>query len=103
VRNPQIITQPANKTTAFKGSGNSRGMSHSNASKPVLGFDMTVVVVNVFGQEVARLSVKGEKTYSPSASLRRTTWDCRDVKRGIYFYKLEIEGKQVSGKIVVQK
>jgi hypothetical protein len=64
---------------------------------------MTVVVVNVFGQEVARLSVKGEKTYSTSASLRRTTWDCRDVKNGIYFYRVEMEGKQVSGKIVVQK
>jgi hypothetical protein len=64
---------------------------------------MTVVVDNVFGQEVARLPVKGEKTYSPSANLRRTTWDCRDVKSGIYFYKLEIEGKIVSGKIVIQK
>ena len=52
----------------------------------------TLVVVDVFGQEVVRLPVKSEKT----------VWDCRGVRNGIYFYKVEIEGEVVSGKIVIQ-
>ncbi|OQX75237.1 MAG: hypothetical protein B6D61_10750 [Bacteroidetes bacterium 4484_249] len=88
VRNPPANTQPANKTLAFKDDRNNQGVSQSLRS-----FDMTVVVVNIFGQEVARLPVKGEKT----------VWDCRDVQNGIYFYSVEIEGKVVSGKVVVRK
>jgi hypothetical protein len=49
-----------------------------------------VRVVNLFGQEVAKLPVKSEKT----------VWDCREVEDGIYFYFLEIEGKRYSGKVV---
>ncbi len=52
-----------------------------------------IQIVNIFGQEVTMITVKQEKT----------VWDVRQVKGGIYFYKLEIEGKVLSGKIVVQK
>ena len=52
---------------------------------------MTVLVVNVFGQQVAELPVTSEKT----------VWDTRQTKKGIYFYILELEGKVVSGKLTI--
>jgi hypothetical protein len=52
-----------------------------------------VRVVNLFGQEVANLPVKSEKT----------VWDCREVKTGVYFYFVEQEGKRYSGKVVINK
>jgi len=33
----------------------------------------------------------------------KIVWDTKEVKNGIYFYKMEMEGKVVSGKVVVQK
>jgi len=51
-----------------------------------------IQIMNVFGQEVARLPVKQEKT----------VWDCREEQSGIYFYRVEIEGILYSGKVVVQ-
>jgi len=33
----------------------------------------------------------------------KIVWDCRGVQNGIYFYSLEMEGKVVSGKIIIQK
>jgi hypothetical protein len=53
--------------------------------------EITVVIVNVFGQTVKTLPVTSEKT----------VWDCRNIKCGIYFYKMELHGKLVSGKIVI--
>ncbi len=52
-----------------------------------------IQIMDVFGQVVARMPVKQEKT----------VWDCRQVQNGIYFYRVEIEGILYSGKIVVQK
>ncbi|OQX74251.1 MAG: hypothetical protein B6D61_11750 [Bacteroidetes bacterium 4484_249] len=90
-------------------------MSHSAAQGKPPGFDMTraigmtgadettVVIVNILGQTITRLPVKTEKTNPPSASLWRTLWDTRQIQNGIYFYKVEIEGKIVSGKVVIQK
>ena len=87
VRNPPAITQ-LSKTSTFKVCGNSQGVSQSLRS-----FDMTVVVVNAFGQTIATLPVKAEKT----------VWDCREVQSGIYFYVVEIDGAVLSGKVVIQK
>ncbi len=96
-------------------SHNSKEIPHPNAQNQPKGFGMTasngmtgvdgmtVVVFNIFGQEVIRLPVEDEKTVPTSASLRRALWDTRNVKNGIYFYHLEIEGKMVSGKVIVQK
>jgi hypothetical protein len=55
--------------------------------------ETAVTIVNVYGQEVASLMAKEGKT----------VWDTRQTKDGVYFYGMEIEGKVVSGKIVVQK
>jgi hypothetical protein len=51
-----------------------------------------IKVNNIFGQEVAMLPVKRE----------RTVWDCRDIEQGIYIYKIEIKGLTVAGKIVIK-
>lgn len=51
-----------------------------------------IQIVNVFGKQVETLSIKTEKT----------VWDTREVKNGIYFYKIEIDSKVLSGKIVIQ-
>jgi hypothetical protein len=51
-----------------------------------------IQIVNVFGEQVESLLIKAEKT----------VWDTRDVQSGIYFYKLEIASKVISGKIVLQ-
>ena len=75
-----------------------KGTTAGNSGDSSLRFGMTgadepeVVIVNVFGQEVASLPVRHEKT----------VWDTRTVTNGIYFYRVEIEGKVVSGKIVIQ-
>jgi hypothetical protein len=68
-------------------------------SNPGMGHSMgvrnppSITITNIFGQEVAQLPVKTEKT----------VWNTRMVKEGIYFYNIEIEGNLVSGKVVVQK
>ncbi|NOX45823.1 MAG: T9SS type A sorting domain-containing protein, partial [Chlorobi bacterium] len=55
--------------------------------------NVTIHIVNVFGEQVETLLIKAEKT----------VWDTREVQSGIYFYHVEIDGKVFSGKIVVQK
>lgn len=52
---------------------------------------LAIRITNLFGQEVTKLPVKTEKT----------VWDTREVKNGIYFYRVELEGKVVSGKLVL--
>ncbi len=86
-------------------SHNSKEIPHPNAQNQPKGFGMTasngmtgvdgmtVVVFNIFGQEVIKLPIMDIKT----------VWDTREVKNGIYFHHLEIEGKMISGKVVVQK
>jgi len=56
-------------------------------------FGCEVRVANLFGQLVAKLPIKSEKT----------VWDCRKVKAGVYFYFVEIDRKRYSGKIVINK
>ncbi len=50
-----------------------------------------ITITNLYGQEVTKLPVKTEKT----------VWDTRQLKRGIYFYRLELEGKIISGKLTL--
>ncbi len=52
-----------------------------------------IKIMNIFGEQVETLFVKSEKT----------VWDTRQTKNGIYFYRLELKGKMVSGKVVIQK
>ena len=51
-----------------------------------------VVIFDVFGQKVAELPITSEKT----------VWNTDKVKDGIYFYRVEVEGEVLSGKVVVQ-
>lgn len=58
---------------------------------PPQGGSCNVIKVNnIVGKEVAKLPVKGE----------RTVWDCREVENGIYFYRVGINSKWYSGKLV---
>jgi hypothetical protein len=90
---------PANKPQGKSFGRNSKGVPHASARSRAQRPETTtkegavVVIVNVFGQTVETLPVKAKKT----------VWDCRNVPSGIYFYKLKINGKLFSGKIVVQK
>jgi hypothetical protein len=99
VRNPLTDLAPANKPQGKSFGRNSKGVSHASARSQAQRLEMTtkegavVVIVNVYGQQVARLSVKTEKT----------VWDTRQVNNGVYFYNVEIGGKVLSGKIVIQK
>ncbi len=56
-------------------------------------FEEIFQITDIFGRKVAELPLKSEKT----------VWDCREVKDGIYFYALEIEGKRYAGKVVIRK
>ncbi|RLD61253.1 MAG: hypothetical protein DRJ05_03035, partial [Bacteroidetes bacterium] len=82
---------PTDLDPAGKSQGNSDG--HNSKGIPPYGRNnnggnMTVVVVDVFGQKVAQLPVTSEKT----------VWNSDGMKSGIYFYKLKIEGEVISGK-----
>lgn len=53
----------------------------------------SIVISDVFGQEVAILPVLEEKT----------TWNTNHIQNGIYYYNLNFEEKQYSGKLVIRK
>ena len=99
MRNPHTGLGTVSKSQGNRSGRNSEGVSLARAQGQAQGLEMTakelaiVVIVDVYGQEVARLPVKPEKT----------VWQTSGVKPGIYFYKMEIEGEVLSGKIVVQK
>lgn len=63
------------------------------SSKFEVGETNKIVFIDVFGQRVAELQIKSEKT----------VWDCREVMAGVYFYFVELEGKRYSGKVVISK
>lgn len=50
-----------------------------------------LIISDVFGQEVATLTLKNEKT----------VWDCRKIQGGVYFYRLDVDGIVRAGKIVI--
>lgn len=91
VRNPPATTANARKPQGKSIGHNSKGIPPYGRNDN--GTDMTVVVVNVFGQQVAELPVTSEKT----------VWHTDKVKNGVYFYKVELDGEVLSGKVVVQK
>ncbi len=55
--------------------------------------ETTVVIMNIYGQEVATKQITSEKT----------VFDLRQFREGIYFYWVEFDGFNYSGKIVVQR
>ncbi|RLD54376.1 MAG: hypothetical protein DRJ05_14800 [Bacteroidetes bacterium] len=66
--------------------------SYANASEDK-DAKSRIMMFDVFGQMVKQLPITSEKT----------VWNTREVKDGIYFYRSEIKGKVLSGKVVVQK
>ncbi len=89
--NPLTDLGPAGKPQG-KGDGlNSKGIPPYGRNDN--GGGITVVVVDVFGQQVAELQGNGT----------RTVWNTNDMEAGVYFYKAEINGKVISGKVVIQK
>lgn len=53
----------------------------------------SIKLIDVFGQEVTTIPIVSEKT----------VFDCRPLESGIYFYLVEVDLENYSGKIVVQK
>ena len=60
-------------------------------SIPPNGGKNIILINNVFGQVIAKLPIKNEKTL----------WNTRNIKPGIYFYNLNVSGFNKSGKIVI--
>lgn len=52
-----------------------------------------IIIVNIFGQEIAILPSIQEKT----------VWDTREIKNGFYYFNIEIDGIVHNGKIIVMK
>ena len=65
----------------------------TSAAPPKGGEPASVIVMDIFGQEVARKQVTSEKT----------VFDLRQWQQGIYFYQVEIKGSVYSGKFIVQR
>ncbi len=51
-----------------------------------------IKIHNVFGQEVTEIIVRSQVN----------VWDSRGVRAGIYFYKLKLENKILSGKVIIR-
>ena len=92
VRNPHTNMATVGKTERTINTRSSQGTSHSHAQNLPNGFDVTIVVVDVFGQKVVRLPITSEKT----------VWDTRKMNKGIYIYRFENNEKLYTGKIVIQ-
>jgi len=52
-----------------------------------------IIIKNLIGQQIAVLPINSNKT----------VWDTRSIKSGIYFYTFYSNGKNISGKILVNK
>jgi hypothetical protein len=76
--NIKVYPNPATAYVVFEQKGNN--------------INSKIQIVDIFGEEVETLCVKGKKT----------VWDTRETQSGIYFYRVEVEGKSLTGKIVVQ-
>jgi hypothetical protein len=106
-RNPPTNTAPAGKPHGTSTGQNSKGVSrlkgggqaHVSAQSEAQGFDRTspdvttIVILDVYGQKVAELQGNGT----------RTTWQTGSVETGVYFYRIEVDGEVLGGKVVVQK
>ncbi len=60
----------------------------------------SIQISNIFGQVVATLSIKNQKSKIKNQKL---VWDMREVKPGVYFFRYEMNGVWGSGKIVISK
>ncbi len=57
------------------------------------GEPVRVIVMDVFGQELAKIKVASEKT----------VFDLRQLRNGIYLFQVDVEGLIYSGKIMIQR
>jgi len=71
----------------------SRTMNQDIRQKTIENQNSGIVIMDVFGKEIARLPLKPDKT----------VWDTRQIPGGVYFYSVEIDNKFYTGKVVVQK
>lgn len=51
-----------------------------------------VLITDVFGRKVAEMDLKGGKT----------VWDCREVERGIYLYRITTGTHSEGGKLIIE-
>jgi len=84
----KVYPNPARGFVVFETSG-IKGLT---LSKTLITKNSRLTIIDIFGQTVAELPLVPEKT----------TWHTDKVKNGIYFYRIEIDGKVLSGKIVIQ-
>ncbi len=92
-RNPHTVLDPTGKPQENNSGRKTMEVSHALAQGQAQGLEMTVFIVDVYGQGVAELPVTSEKT----------VWNTDKVKDGIYFYRVEVEGEVMSGKVMVMK
>lgn len=89
-----VYPNPAKNYVVFE-----LGISSINSEILHLGMNLgedrinlpAIIITNTFGQEVTKLKVKTEKT----------VWDTSPFRRGVYFYRLELCGKVISGKLTL--
>lgn len=81
----KVYPCPANNYVVFENPVTAR--SRSTKQSPLL------TITNTLGQQITQLEVKGEKT----------VWDTREIKPGVYFYRVALKGIHYSGKIMIQR
>ncbi len=67
-------------------------------SIPPNGEKNIILINDVFGQVVATLSIKNQKSEN-----QKLVWDTRNIKSGVYLYTLKAMGFTKSGKIIISK
>ena len=66
----------------------------------VKGDNVIIRISNVFGEIVTTLPIKNNQS---SIKNQEIIWDTRNIKSGVYFYNLNLEGFSKIGKIVISK
>ncbi|MBE9480207.1 MAG: T9SS type A sorting domain-containing protein [Bacteroidetes bacterium] len=69
-------------------------------SKKIKGDNVIIRISNVFGEVVTTLPIKNNQS---SIKNQEIVWDTRNIKSGVYFYNLNLEGFSKIGKIVISK
>jgi hypothetical protein len=83
----KVYPNPANNYVVFE-TENTKGVAGNTGIKQ----SHTITITNTYGQQIAQLQVKDNKT----------VWDTRSINSGVYFYSLMIAGEFNSGKVIVQ-